>query len=127
MHTRSPVHLLLLIIIIIIIIIIDSGYFRLACVCLGANAGIGAYLMVWLPARAKGGRAENTTGGSDAVVADWSLHHPQLVPAATAAGVLGAFFLVRSVWPVWGFLAPLILLIELVGALFALHFVPWPF
>jgi len=32
--------------------------------------------------------------------------------------------LLRAVWPVWGFLAPLILSVEGLGLLFALHFVP---
>ncbi len=106
-----------------------SGYFRLACVCLGANAAIGVYLMAWLPRRAnkRGARPTGGRGGGGGDDVDWSLHHPHLVPAATAAGVAGAFFLVRSLWPVWGFLAPLILLTVFVGGLFALHFVPWPF
>lgn len=79
---------------------------------------MGVYVMVVLPRR--GGGAHNR---GDVL----AVHHPQLVPAATAAGVLGAFFLVRSLWPVWGFLAPLILLTVLVGAIYLLHFVPWPF
>ena len=97
-----------------------SGYFRLACVCLGANLAVGVYVMVVLPRRRTGGASQQNQ-------VDLAVQHPQLIPAATAAGVLGAFFLVRSLWPVWGFLAPLILLTVFVGALYALHWVPWPF
>lgn len=97
-----------------------SGYFRLACVCLGANLAVGIYVMVVLPRRRRGGGGQQTQ-------VDLAVQHPQLISAATAAGVLGAFFLVRSLWPVWGFLAPLILLTVFVGALYALHWVPWPF
>lgn len=94
-----------------------SGYFRLACLCLGVDTAITAYRMLWFH------RRKGSGGGQDV----YAIHHPQLLPAAIAAGVLGAFFLVRSLWPVWGFLAPLILLVVLTGLVFSLHFVPWPF
>lgn len=83
------------------------------------------YLVVWLP-RVRGPPSARGAGGGSGDI-DWAAVHPQLVPAATAAGVLGALSLVRSLWPVWGFLVPLILLTMLVGGFFALHFVPWPF
>lgn len=35
--------------------------------------------------------------------------------------------LVSSLWPVYGFFAPLILLVLFMGGIFALHFIPWPF
>jgi hypothetical protein len=35
--------------------------------------------------------------------------------------------LIRGLWPVWGFLTPLIIVIEFLGFMFSLHFVPWPF
>lgn len=80
---------------------------------------MGVYVMVILPRTRKEGTSKHRV--------DLAVQHPQLIPAATAAGVLGAFFLVRSLWSVWGFLAPLILLTVFVGAIYALHFVPWPF
>ena len=82
--------------------------------CFGVNLCIGFYLQVWLP---------RVQGLGDV---DWAVFCPRLVPAATAAGLLGAFSLVYALWPAWGFLAPLLCLVVLMGALFALHFVPWP-
>lgn len=99
----------------------DSGYFRLASLCFGVDIAVAAHRVLWIQYAKR--RGSHDSGGGDT----YAIHHPQLLPAATAAGVAGAFFLVRSLWPVWGFLAPLNLLVMLTGLVFSLHFVPWPF
>lgn len=99
----------------------DSGYFRLACLCFGVDVAVAAHRMFWIHYANRRSSRDGSGGGT------YAIYHPQLLPAATAAGVAGAFFLVRSLWPVWGFLAPLVLLVVLTGMVFALHFVPWPF
>eukprot|EP00527_Entomoneis_sp_CCMP2396_P005325 CAMPEP_0198155886 /NCGR_PEP_ID=MMETSP1443-20131203/69367_1 /TAXON_ID=186043 /ORGANISM="Entomoneis sp., Strain CCMP2396" /LENGTH=45 /DNA_ID= /DNA_START= /DNA_END= /DNA_ORIENTATION= len=43
----------------------------------------------------------------------------------TVLGVVSYILAIRATWPVWGFLAPAVLSIELLGGLFALQFVPW--
>ncbi len=55
----------------------------------------------------------------------WSVYCPRVIPIMTANGVVCAFFLIRSLWPVWGFLTPFILGVEAMGLLFSMHFIPW--
>ncbi len=55
----------------------------------------------------------------------WSIYCPRVIPIMTANGVVCSFFLIRSLWPVWGFLTPFILGVEAMGLLFSMHFVPW--
>jgi hypothetical protein len=86
----------------------------LAAVCLGINAVLLLYLMAYLPMIVK------LTDSSA-----WDVYCPRVVPTMCVVGVFCGIFLIRATWPVWGFLAPLILGVEAMGALFALHFVPW--
>jgi hypothetical protein len=74
------------------------------------------YLTVYLP------RVKGLTDSSA-----WEVYCPRIIPVMTVTGIVAVMLLIRAVWPVWGFLAPLILGIEAMGCLFALHFVPWPF
>jgi hypothetical protein len=74
------------------------------------------YLTVYLP------RVKGLTDSSA-----WEVYCPRIIPVMTVTGIVAIMLLIRAVWPVWGFLAPLILGIEAMGCLFALHFVPWPF
>ena len=86
----------------------------LAAVCLGINAVLLLYLTVYLPMIVK------LTDSSA-----WEVYCPRVLPIMCVVGVLCAVFLIRATWPVWGFLAPFILGVEVMAALFALHFVPW--
>jgi hypothetical protein len=83
-------------------------------VCLGINTILLFYLVVYLP---------RIKGITDSTA--WDVYCPRVVPIMATLGVLIAFMLIRASWPVWGFLAPLILGVEAFGCLFALHFVPW--
>eukprot|EP00545_Synedropsis_sp_CCMP1620_P014585 CAMPEP_0119013368 /NCGR_PEP_ID=MMETSP1176-20130426/8413_1 /TAXON_ID=265551 /ORGANISM="Synedropsis recta cf, Strain CCMP1620" /LENGTH=149 /DNA_ID=CAMNT_0006966457 /DNA_START=98 /DNA_END=544 /DNA_ORIENTATION=- len=85
-----------------------------ALVCLGINTVLLFYLCIYLP------RIKGITDSSA-----WDVYCPRVVPTMATLGVLCALMLIRACWPVWGFLAPLILGVEAFGCLFALHFVPW--
>jgi hypothetical protein len=83
---------------------------------LGIQTILVLYLTVYLP------RVKGLTDSSA-----WEVYCPRVIPVMTATGIIAIMLLIRAVWPVWGFLAPLILGIEAMGCLFGLHFVPWPF
>jgi len=87
--------------------------FNAAIMLFSINTVLMFYLAIYLP-RFRG----IDSSGYDA-------YCPRVVPTMTLLGVVCAFLLVRSTWPVWGFLSPLILGIVSLGGLFALHFVPW--
>jgi hypothetical protein len=55
----------------------------------------------------------------------WSVYCPRVIPFMTLNGLICIFTLIRSLWPVWGFLTPFILGVESLGLLFSTHFVPW--
>jgi uncharacterized membrane protein len=83
-------------------------------VLMGVNTVLMLYLVLYLP------RVKGITDSSA-----WDVYCPRVVPTLTLNGILIAIALIRSIWPVWGFLSPLILGVEAFGCLFALHFVPW--
>ena len=91
----------------------NRGLIRLAAVGFGINAVLFLYLSVYLP-RVKG--LVNSSA--------WSVYCPRVIPSMTGVGVLTILILIRATWPVWGFLAPLILGIQFMGALMSLHFIP---
>jgi len=54
----------------------------------------------------------------------WDVYCPRVIPTMTFLGVVDCFLFVRCTWPVYGFLAPLILGIVSIGSLFTFHFIP---
>ena len=87
---------------------------RAALVLIGINTALVLYLAIYLP-KIKGIQDSSA----------WDVYCPRVVPSMTTCALLAAILLVRCTWPVWGFLSPLILGTEALGALFTLHFVPW--
>lgn len=85
-----------------------------ALVLMGINTLLVLYLAIYLP-KIKG--IQDSSG--------WDVYCPRVVPSMTIFGAVAAILLIRCTWPVWGVLSPLILGAEALGALFALHFVPW--
>lgn len=57
--------------------------------------------------------------------AAWPVYCPRVIPFMTGNGILCFLFLMRSLWPAWGFLTPFILSILSMGLLFSSQFVPW--
>ena len=85
-----------------------------ALVLMAINTLLVLYLAIYLP-RIKGIKDSSA----------WDVYCPRVIPSMTMFGVVAAIWLIRCTWPVWGFLAPLILGTEFMGALFSLHFIPW--
>lgn len=87
---------------------------HVALVLMGINTLLVLYLAIYLP-KIKG--IQDSSG--------WDVYCPRVVPSMAIFGVVAAILLIRCTWPVWGFLSPLILGTEALGALFSLHFLPW--
>ena len=86
---------------------------RLGFLGLGINTALLIYLTVYLP------RVKGLVDSSA-----WSVYCPRVIPAMAGVAVGTTLILIRATWPVWGFLSPLILGTEFMGALMILHFVP---
>ena len=86
-----------------------------------ANVVVTLYLTVYLPYRFPTTDKHRTHASSPEF---WEVYCPNVIPAMTAFGVIGSFFLCRACYPVWGFLAPFILGVVGLGMFFSLHFVP---
>ena len=87
---------------------------QIVAMLLGINTVLMMYLTVYLP------RVKGLTDSSA-----WEVYCPAVIPTMTAVGVLSFVLAIRATWPVWGFLSPLVLSIQCLGMLFALHFVPY--
>jgi hypothetical protein len=82
--------------------------------CFGITAALALYLLVYLP------YGKGLTDSSA-----WGVYCPRVIPAMIGMSIVGVLLLIRGVWHEWGFLSPLIIAIQFLGALFSLHFVPW--
>lgn len=77
-----------------------------------ANFMIFLYLTFWLPIIQK-------------ITLPWEIYCPNLIPISTFLGVICFITINISLWPIYGLLTPLILVIILFGLLFSTHFIPW--
>jgi hypothetical protein len=94
----------------------NKSLLQIVALLFGIQTILVLYLTVYLP------KIKGLTDSSA-----WEVYCPRVIPCMTVTGITSGLLLMRAVWPVWGFLAPLILGVEAMGCLFALHFVPWPF
>lgn len=79
-----------------------------------SNVTICLYLIFWLPYVKK-----NTL--------PWEVFCPRMIPTATALGLTCIISAILAMWPVWGFLSPLIIFFLCLGLMMFSHFIPWPF
>ncbi|BFY98195.1 hypothetical protein BsWGS_01235 [Bradybaena similaris] len=82
---------------------IKSVWFWIGVASIGLHVSIAIFLVFWLTLWKK--------VSSD----EWETRYPSAVPVATASLVLGIICLCIGLWPVWGFLTPVILLVLLMG------------
>jgi hypothetical protein len=54
----------------------------------------------------------------------WGVYCPKVLPVMCVTGFATYLVFVRALWPLWGFMAPLISGTEIMGMIMALHFVP---
>ena len=87
---------------------------QIVALLLGINTVLMMYLTVYLP------KFKGLTDSSA-----WEVYCPAVIPTMTGLGILAFILAIRALWPVWGFLAPLIISIQCLGMLFFLHFVPY--
>ena len=52
------------------------------------------------------------------------IYCPRVIPTITVVGILYFFTTLKALWPVYGFLSPLIILVLFMGFLFSTHFIP---
>ncbi|CAE7848993.1 TMEM128 [Symbiodinium sp. KB8] len=83
----------------------------LALLCSGVFIAAGVYLTVYLPLIAQ-------------VHAPWEVYCPNVIPVATAAGVVAFISYAAALWPVFAFLTLPILGILFVGFLMLMQFIP---
>jgi hypothetical protein len=76
--------------------------------------GIIIYLTIWLPYIKK-------------ITIPWDIYCPNMIPISTALTLATILLSMITFWPVWGFLTPIIIFVLLLGLIFSLHFIPWPF
>ena len=86
---------------------------RLAACGLGIITSLFLYLAVYLP------RVKGITDSSA-----WPIYCPKVIPTMTAVSIVTYLCALRGMWPVFGFLSPLIFGTQLMGAFMALHFIP---
>ena len=87
---------------------------QLVAIGLGINTVLFLYLLLYLP-YVKGLPCDSSA---------WEVYCPRVIPTMTLVGLCVAIVLIRATYPVWGFLAPLIIGIEALGVLYATHFIP---
>mmetsp|Transcript_36247 Transcript_36247/g.83895 ORF Transcript_36247/g.83895 Transcript_36247/m.83895 type:complete len:158 (+) Transcript_36247:121-594(+) len=90
---------------------IDRVYLNISIVCLVINSCLVFYLTVWLPYVQK-------------VTLSWEVYCPRVIPTVTVVGILFFFTVLKALWPAYGFLSPLIVLVLFMGFLFSTHFIP---
>lgn len=93
---------------------VNRPVLHIAVACLAINTVLLLYLTVYLP------KVVKLTDSSA-----WEVYCPKVIPSMGLFGVVSAILLIRATYPVWGFLAPLILGIEAMGVLFATQLLPW--
>ncbi|CAG5121465.1 unnamed protein product [Candidula unifasciata] len=82
---------------------IQSAWFWIGVLSIGLHLCIAVFLVFWL------------TLWKNVSTDEWETRYPSAVPVATASLVLGIICLCVGLWPVWGFLTPVILLVLLMG------------
>jgi len=91
---------------------VNRLYFNLSLILLATNSVLGLYLIIYLPYIAR-------------VTLPWDKYCPRVIPTITIVGTICFGTLIKALWPVWGFLTPLILTSIGMAAMFSLHFIPF--
>eukprot|EP00529_Nitzschia_sp_RCC80_P002029 CAMPEP_0113466118 /NCGR_PEP_ID=MMETSP0014_2-20120614/14101_1 /TAXON_ID=2857 /ORGANISM="Nitzschia sp." /LENGTH=240 /DNA_ID=CAMNT_0000358319 /DNA_START=826 /DNA_END=1548 /DNA_ORIENTATION=- /assembly_acc=CAM_ASM_000159 len=89
---------------------------RLALIGFGIVTLLGLYLTVYLP-RFKGLALKDSSG--------WApVYCPNVIPSMSVTFLISVLLLIRSVWPVYGFLAPFIVSSQFMALLMSTHLLP---
>ena len=88
---------------------INSLFMTLTLACVGVNVSILLFVTVGMPLKGMESDIEKV---------------PNLVPIMAVAGVLTPLFLILAIWPIWGFLSIIYVIILSFGYIFVLTFLP---
>jgi hypothetical protein len=89
----------------------NSFFLDLALTGMGINVALMIYLTLYLPYIAK-------------IEEDWETYCPQLIPVMTFGGVVSFLCAVIGLWPIWGFLTIIYMVILFLGYTMAMTFLP---
>ena len=78
-------------------------WFNVGAFLIGLTIAIAMFLIVWISCIKK-----KTTD-------DWDKEYPSAVPVATFSFIVGSLCIMKSLWPVWGFITPVILSVLFMG------------
>jgi hypothetical protein len=92
--------------------LVNRLYFNISLALITVNCTIGLYLCIYLPYIAR-------------VTLPWDKYCPRVIPTFTVITTVCGCTLLKALWPVWGFLTPLILTSVTLGGMFSLHFIPF--
>mmetsp|Transcript_24758 Transcript_24758/g.55768 ORF Transcript_24758/g.55768 Transcript_24758/m.55768 type:complete len:170 (+) Transcript_24758:145-654(+) len=100
---------------------INRLFLNVAIVCLAVNTVIMIYLTAWVPYQE---RLLSRKLGKPKKL-DWEVYCPRMIPTMTAFALVFFIAMTKAMWPVFGFLTPLILLLLFMGFVFTTHFIPY--
>jgi len=91
--------------------LVNSFFLNVALICFGFEFCILLYMSVWAPCILKRD-------------IDLDKDMPSVIPVMTIAGLLIFVCTLLAVWPIWGFLTPIYMIILFFGTSFATIFLP---
>ena len=56
---------------------------------------------------------------------EWEIYCPRMIPTMTAFGVLFFVTIIKAMWPLFGFLTPVIVFVLFIGLIMITNFVPF--
>ncbi|TNV75939.1 hypothetical protein FGO68_gene13910 [Halteria grandinella] len=89
-------------------------FFDLSLIGFGINISVMLYMTVYLP----------LVRGVPGESLDLEKECPQLIPVITICGIVSFFCMIFALWPIWGFLTPIIMFILFMGATMSMIFLP---
>eukprot|EP00347_Sterkiella_histriomuscorum_P020286 403338390 len=89
-------------------------FFDLAMIGIGINIAFMLYMTVYLPYIKR-------------INEDFETYCPQLIPVVTVIGIVSFFSLLIALWPIWGWLTPIMMFILFMGYTMLLMFLPGGF
>mmetsp|Transcript_8378 Transcript_8378/g.7743 ORF Transcript_8378/g.7743 Transcript_8378/m.7743 type:complete len:142 (+) Transcript_8378:296-721(+) len=89
----------------------NAFFLDVSLTCIGLNITLMLYLTLYLPYIAK-------------VTEDWETYCPQIIPVMTLSGVIAFISGIVGLWPIWGFLTIVYVIILIMGYTMTLIFLP---
>mmetsp|Transcript_8211 Transcript_8211/g.23354 ORF Transcript_8211/g.23354 Transcript_8211/m.23354 type:complete len:167 (-) Transcript_8211:189-689(-) len=101
---------------------VDRLFLNISIVCLMINCCLMAYLTIYVPFLER----RMTKEQGQPVTLRWEIYCPRMIPTMTVLGIAVLITGIQAIWPVFGWLSPLIVFLEFMGFVMSLHFIPFP-